>query len=90
MAPSAAPRVSATVVSGHDVLAILSACGGRATFLELRLAAAAAFGHAAFYGNCHGDLFDFDGLLVFLESKKKLVRHGDDLILGPAPACSGD
>jgi len=90
MAPSAAPRVSAPVIPGHDVLAILAACGGRATFLELRLAAAAAFGHSAYYGNCHGDLFDFDGLLVFLESKNKLVRHGDDVILGPAPACSGD
>jgi len=82
--------VSAPVIPGHDVLAILAVCGGRATFLELRLAAAAAFGHSAYYGNCHGDLFDFDGLLVFLESKNKLVRHGDDVILGPAPACSGD
>ena len=60
-----------------------------ATFLELRLAAAAAFGHAAFYGNCHGDVFDFEGLLAFLEAKGKLARRGDELFLGPVPACSG-
>ena len=81
--------VSAPVIPGHDVLAILAAGGGRATFLELRLAAAAAFGPGAGYGNCHGDLFDFDGLLAFLESKGKLARHGDDLALGSVPACSG-
>ncbi len=89
MAPSASPHVSAPVIPGHDVLAILAACGGRATFLELRLAASATFGHAAFYGNCHGDLFDFDGLLKFLESKGKLVRQGDDLTLRSALPHSG-
>jgi probable metal-binding protein len=89
MATSASPRVSAPVVPGHDVLKLLALAGGRATFTELRLAAAAAFGHAAFYGNCHGDLFDFDGLLRFFEGKGKLARDGDDVILGPVPACSG-
>jgi probable metal-binding protein len=84
--PEPAP---ATVVPGHDVLELLAERGGRATVAELRLAAAAAFGPGVVYGNCHGDLFDFDGLLGFLEGKGKLARRGDDLALGTAPACSG-
>jgi probable metal-binding protein len=81
--------VPATIIPGHDVLALLAERGGRATVAELRLAAAVAFSARAFYGNCHGDVFDFDGLLAFLETKGKLARRGDDLFLGPVPACSG-
>jgi probable metal-binding protein len=81
--------VPATVIPGHDILALLAERGGRATVPELRLAAATTFGPGVVFGNCHGDLFDFDGLLVFLEGKGKLARRGDDLALGSVPACSG-
>ena len=77
-------------IPGHAVLALLAGCGGHATVTELRLAAVAAFGPEAIYANCHGDVFDFDGLLAFLERKEKLAREGDDLSLGPVPACSGN
>ena len=86
---STAEAVPVPAVPGHDVLALLAGRGGRATVAELRLAAAAAFGPKAVFGNCHGDLFDFDGLLSFLETKGKLARRGDDLALGQVPACSG-
>jgi len=80
---------STPAVPGHDVLALLAGLGGRATVAELRHAVATAFGPEAVFGNCHGDLFDFDGLLSFLEWKGKLARRGDDLALGQVPACSG-
>ena len=85
--PAAVP---ARVIPGHDVLSLVAARGGRCTIPELRTAAAGAFGEDAVFGNCHGDQFDFDGLLAFLESKGKLALQGDDeIVLGAAPACSG-
>jgi probable metal-binding protein len=78
-----------TIVPGHDVLALLAERGGNATVAELRVAAEKTFGPDAVFGNCHGDLFDFEGLLAFLASKGKLARMGDSLILGHVPACSG-
>jgi len=78
------------VVPGHDVLSLLAARGGRCTVEELRSAAAAAFGEGAVFGNCHGDRFDFESLLAFLEAKGKLALLGEDqLVLGAVPACSG-
>lgn len=77
-------------VPGHDVLALLAARGGRCTVDELRTAATVKFGEGAVFGNCHGDRFDFDGLLAFLEGKGKLALLGEDqLVLGQVPACSG-
>lgn len=81
--------VPATAIPGHYVLSLIAARGGRCTLFELRAAAARAFGPDAVFGNCHGDRFDFEGLLVFLEGKGKLARSGDAVVLGVVPACSG-
>ena len=77
------------MIPGHDVLSLVAARGGRCTVLELRAAAARAFGSQAIFGNCHGNLFDFDALLDFLELKGKIARKGDAVVLGVVPACSG-
>lgn len=84
--PEPAP---APVVPGHDLLSLIAVRGGRCTVAELRAAAGRSFGPDRVYGNCHGQLFDFDGLLAFLEWKGKLVRSGDEVSLGHVPACSG-
>ncbi|HEY3349347.1 MAG TPA: DUF2492 family protein [Thermoanaerobaculia bacterium] len=86
---SAPEPVPATVIPGHDVLSLVAARGGRCTVFELRAAAARTFGPDAIFGNCHGDLFDFEALLVFLERKGKIARVGDEVALGAVPACSG-
>ena len=89
-AMSAHEILPANVIAGHDVLSLIAERGGRCTVLELRTAAALAFGPDAVFGNCHGDLFDFEDLLAFLESKGKLALLGDDeVVLGAVPACSG-
>ncbi len=77
------------VIPGHDVLSLIAERGGRCTVFELQAAAGRAFGAKAVFGNCHGDLFDFDGLLAFLAWKGKLVREGDVVALGHVPACTG-
>jgi probable metal-binding protein len=77
------------VIPGHDVLSLIALRGGRCRVAELKSDADRVFGQDALYGNCHGDTFGFDGLLLFLEGKGKLARQGDDLSLGPVPACSG-
>ena len=84
--PEPAP---ASVVPGHDVLSLVAARGGRCTVAELKAAAAQTFGPDAVFGNCHGDLFDFEALLVFFERKGKLARVGDEVTMGAVPACSG-
>jgi probable metal-binding protein len=82
-------RLPATVIPGHDVLSLVAARGGRCTVFELRAAALRAFGPDAVFGNCHGDLFDFEALLAFLERKGKIARVGDEVTMGHVPACSG-
>ena len=77
------------VTPGHDVLDLISARGGTCTVFELRAAAARSFGEGAVFGNCHGDSFNFEGLLEFLEWKGKIARSGDVITLGRVPACSG-
>jgi probable metal-binding protein len=81
--------VPATVIPGHDVLALIAARGGRCTVAELKAVAEEAFGSRPVFGNCHGDVFDFEGLLAFLAGKGKLTRTGDEVFLGHVPACSG-
>jgi hypothetical protein len=81
--------LSAPVIPGDDVLELLAVGGGRATYIEWRLAAAAVFGYAAFYRDRQGDVFDFDGLLKSLQRQGKLRREGDDVILS-VPVRSGD
>ena len=76
-------------VPGHDVLQLLAERGGRCSVEALREASASVFGAAAVYGNCHGDRFDFDGLLDFLSSRGKLRVEGEFAALGNVPACSG-
>ena len=76
-------------VYGHEVLGLLAGRGGRLPVTELKGLAAAAFGTDALYGNCHGDRFDFEGLLDFLSSVGKLARVGSDVALGRVPGCSG-
>lgn len=81
--------VPAAVVPGHDVLSLIAVRGGHCTVAELKAAVARSFGPEAVFGNCHGDRFDFEGLLGFLAWKGKLVRTGDEVSLGHIPACSG-
>lgn len=80
---------SPTAILGHEVLSLLAARGGRARVEDLRAETARVFGSDALFGNCHGELFGFDGLLAFLESAGKLARQGDVISLGRVPACSG-
>jgi probable metal-binding protein len=79
----------ASVIRGHEVLNLIASRGGRCTVVELRAAAARAFGSQAIFGNCHGDLFDFDALLAFLEVKGKIARKENEVSLGAVSACSG-
>jgi len=82
-------RVPASVVPGHDVLSLVAARGGRCTVAELKAAVERAFGPEPVFGNCHGDVFDFEALLVFFERKGKIARVGDEVAMGHVPACSG-
>jgi probable metal-binding protein len=72
---------------GHDLLSLLLAKGGDCRLEELRAASAAAHGASATYCNCHGDSFDFDGVIAFLGRKGKIQVAGDRVTLGLAPAC---
>jgi probable metal-binding protein len=76
-------------VFGHEVLGILAGRGGRLPVADLKSAAAEVFGAEAVYGNCHGDRFDFEGLLSFLSSAGKVSLEGDVASLGRVPGCSG-
>jgi probable metal-binding protein len=78
----------ATGIYGHEVLQLL-ARQGALPVETLRAQAAAAFGPQATYCNCHGDSFDFDGLLAFLGSRGKLVVKDGVASLGFVPACDG-
>jgi probable metal-binding protein len=82
-------RIPATVIPGHDVLALVAARGGRCSVAELKVVVERTFGAEAVFGNCHGDIFDFPALLAFLERKGKIARAGDEVSLGAVPACSG-
>lgn len=72
---------------GHDLLTLVLARGGSISVDDLRAASLAAHGPAATYHNCHGDAFDFDGVLAFLGSKGKIQVVDGILSLGAAPAC---
>ena len=76
------------VIAGHDVLSLIAARGGRCTVAELKADVERSFGRDAVFGNCHGDVFDFESLLSFLERKGKLVSSGEVVSLGRVPACS--
>jgi probable metal-binding protein len=82
-------RAPATVIPGHDVLSLVAARGGSCTVAELKAAVERTFGREAVFGNCHGDVFDFEALLVFFERKGKIARVGDEVTMGHVPACSG-
>ena len=72
---------------GHDLLSLLMERGGSCRLEELRAASAAAHGASAVYCNCHGDQFDFDGVITFLGSKGKVQVADGTVTLGMAPAC---
>ncbi|WP_026852143.1 DUF2492 family protein [Geothrix fermentans] len=72
---------------GHDLLSLLVEKGGSCRLEELRAASAAAHGGSAVYCNCHGDQFDFDGVIAFLGSKGKVQVADGTVTLGMAPAC---
>lgn len=76
-------------IFGHEVIGLLARGGGRLPVAELRAAASEAFGADAVYGNCHGDRFDFEGLLGFLSSAGKLSVGEGFASLGHVPACGG-
>jgi probable metal-binding protein len=81
---------TATVpVMGHEVLRLVAEAGGRCSVETLRCLTAARFGDEAVFGNCHGDVFAFEELLEFLESKGKLGMRAGEVWLGRVPACSG-
>jgi probable metal-binding protein len=72
---------------GHDLLSLLVEKGGSCRIEDLRSSSAAAHGASAVYCNCHGDTFDFDGVIAFLSSKGK-VRVADGVVsLGMVQAC---
>lgn len=72
---------------GHDLLSLILARGGSLPLAELREASRAAHGADAVYHNCHGDSFDFDGVLAFLGQKGKVQVVDGTVSLGMAPAC---
>jgi len=72
---------------GHDLLSLLMEKGGTCRLEDLRAASQAAHGASAIYCNCHGDSFDFDGVVAFLGSKGKLRVVDGSVALGLAPAC---
>ena len=72
---------------GHDLLSLLMEKGGTCRLEDLRAASVAAHGDAAVYSNCHGDSFDFDGVIAFLGSKGKITVAEGSVSMGMAPAC---
>ena len=72
---------------GHDLLSLLVEKGGTCALEELRAASEAVHGKMAIYCNCHGDSFDFDGVIAFLGSKGKVSVADGHVSLGMAPAC---
>lgn len=72
---------------GHDLLSLVLERGGSVSVEELRAAALALHGPDPVYQNCHGDSFDFDGVLAFLSHKGKITLAGGTVNLGNAPAC---
>ena len=72
---------------GHDLLGLLLEEGGSCQIEALRAASAAAHGASAIYCNCHGDTFDFDGVIAFLASKGKVQVVNGQVALGMAPSC---
>lgn len=72
---------------GHDLLSLLVDRGGTCAVADLRAAAAEAHGPQAVYWNCHGENFDFDGVLAFLSSRGKVSLQDGAITLGMASAC---
>ena len=72
---------------GHDLMSLLMEKGGTCRLEDLRAASAAVHGASAIYCNCHGDSFDFDGVIAFLGSKGKIRVSDGSVSLGAAPAC---
>lgn len=83
---STAPR---TEIRGRDVVALVERLGGEVELSRLRAEAIAAFGLSVDWTNCHGDQFDFDGLVRFLAVKGKLEIDGTTIRMGPVPPCTG-
>ena len=74
-------------LGGADLLSLLVEKGGTCGLEDLRAASEAAHGKAAVYCNCHGDSFDFDGVIAVLGSKGKIQVADGRVSLGMAPAC---
>jgi probable metal-binding protein len=72
---------------GHDLLGLLQEKGGTCRLEDLLAASQAVHGAGAIYHNCHGDSFDFNGLITFLGSKGKISVADGRVSLGTAPAC---
>jgi probable metal-binding protein len=72
---------------GHDLLSLLVEKGGACRLEDLRAASASVHGASAIYCNCHGDDFDFDGVIAFLSSKGKVQVADGIVTLGMAQAC---
>ncbi len=72
---------------GHDLMSLLLEKGGVCRLEELQAASVAAHGAGAIYSNCHGDSFDFEGVIAFLGSKGKVTVADGCISMGMAPAC---
>ena len=72
---------------GHDLLGLLLEKGGACRLEDLLAASITAHGAGATYSNCHGDSFDFEGVIAFLGSKGKITVADGRVTLGMAPAC---
>ena len=72
---------------GHDLLGLLLDKGGACTLEDLRAVSSAVHGPNASYQNCHGGVFDFDGVIAFLASKGKVQVAEGQVTLGMAPSC---
>lgn len=72
---------------GHDLLGLLLEKGGICRLEDLEAASVATHGDGATYSNCHGDSFDFEGVIAFLGSKGKLTVADGMVSMGLAPTC---
>ncbi|MDP1832219.1 MAG: DUF2492 family protein [Geothrix sp.] len=72
---------------GHHLLSLLVEQGGACRLEDLRAASVAAHGTGATYCNCHGDRFDFDGVVGFLTRAGKILVEEGRITLRSLEAC---
>jgi probable metal-binding protein len=73
---------------GHDVLELIASRGEAWPLAEFTALAAAAFGPAPKFHNCHSQGFTLDELLHFFAERGKVTLAAGTLAMGPVAACS--